>query len=82
MGILHVGDPLSREERPVQKLREEIDKVRRGLDDMIVKLAAKAKLNDHHPNFHKKDACDNAALAVQKANAELFYAQIALGIHD
>jgi ribosome maturation protein Sdo1 len=63
----------------MQKLKEKVDRKRRELEDLILDLAVKAKANDHHPNFHIKEACDNAALGVQKANAELFYAQIALG---
>jgi len=63
----------------MQKLKEKVERKRRELDDLIVELCAKAHANDHHPNFKVKDACDNAALGVQKANAELFYASIALG---
>ena len=49
------------------------------MDDMVVKLAAKAHANDHHPNFPKKDACDKAMAFVQKSSNELFMAGIALG---
>jgi len=69
---------ISKGELAMEDIRKKIDNVRRKLDDLVVELCQKAKENDHHPNFHIKDACHNATLGLQKANNELFYAHTAL----
>jgi hypothetical protein len=62
----------------MQNLRKKIDQKKRELEDLIVLLAANAKMNDHHPNFSKCDAYRKASEFVQKAASELYMAQAAL----
>ena len=63
----------------MEDIKRKIDRKRQELDDLVVELCAKAKLNDHHPNFGIKERCDKAAIWCQAANGKLFYARMALG---
>jgi hypothetical protein len=63
----------------MQDLKERVEKVRQELDDLTLALAARAKCNDHHPNFGIKDKCDKASIWCAAANGKLFYALTALG---
>jgi hypothetical protein len=66
------------EDKKMKDLRTKIERKKRGLEELIIELCAKAKANDHHPNFPKCDACRKASEFVQKAANELFMATVAL----
>lgn len=63
----------------MKDIRRKIEEKQRELDELIVEILVKSKLNDHHPNFPIKEKLDKAAVWVASANNKLFYAIMSLG---
>lgn len=59
-------------------LTRELEEKRRELEDLQLKLAARAKLNDHVPNMRIAEACRKSMEILQTANHYLWLATVPL----
>jgi len=62
----------------MEKIKTDIEWKRRALDDLIVLVCAKRKACFDAFQFNEADRLERCVLGLQKAQNELFYAQIAL----
>lgn len=66
----------------MRTLKDTIDQKRRELDEIVIKLAVKAKGFDYHPKYPAKEACENAMQRLQEANHSLWLALLTLNGHE